>query len=396
MILRARWVLPIERPPIHGGWVSIDDGIIRAVGEGPPPSGPVTDLGDAAILPGLVNAHTHLELSWLAGRVPPAASMVLWIRELMKLRREATPGEDEQRDHVAVALSGARDRGTVAFGDISNTLISSQQLKDVDVPSVLFHELLGFLPADVERRVETAAESVTRAAAPPVVPGLAPHAPYSTSPELFQAIARTGAGRSMPMSVHLGESPEEVEFLATGGGPFRSMLMDLGVWRDDWRAPGCDPVAYLDELGVLTPGLLAVHATHLGQDALATLAARGCVIVSCPRSNRWVGAGDPPLDDFYASGAVVALGTDSLASAASLDMFDELAAARAVSRVTDGVLLESATRGGAIALGLDGAYGRIAPGLRGPLLAVRVPADVSDVEQYLVAGTPETRWWVGA
>ncbi len=374
----------------------MEGGIIRAVGDGPPPSGPVTDLGDAAILPGLVNAHTHLELSWLAGRVPPAPSMVPWIRGLIRLRLDAPPHEDVQRDEAVMALSTARGQGTVAFGDISNTLISSQPLKDFEVPSVLFHELLGFLPAGVEGRVDAAAGSVTRAVRPPVVPGLAPHAPYSTSPELFQAIARAGADRSMPLSVHLGESHEEVEFLRTGGGPFASMLRDLGVWRDDWRAPGCDPVTYLDRMGVLTAGLLVVHATQLTRDGLATLAARGCVIVSCPRSNRWVGAGDPPLDDFYASGAVVALGTDSLASAASLDMFDELAAARAVSTVPDAVLLESATRGGAIALGLDAAYGRIAPGLRGPLLAVRVPPDVSDVEQYLVAGRPETRWWVGA
>ena len=396
MIVRARWVLPIERPPIDGGWVSVEDGVIRAVGDGPPPAGPVTDLGDTAILPGLVNAHTHLELSWLDGRLPPASSMPAWVRALMQLRREDAPHEDAQRDGVAIALSAAQSGGTIAFGDISNTLLSSQPLRDRRTPSVLFHELLGFLPAGVEGRAETAARDVTRVAMPPVLPGLAPHAPYSTSPELFQAIARAAAARTMPVSVHLGESPEEVEFLLTGGGPFGDLLKDLGVWRDDWRVPACDPVAYLDRLGVLTPGMLAVHCTQLGREALATLAERACTIVSCPRSNRWVGAGDPPLDEFYASGAVVALGTDSLASVGSLDMFDELAAARGVSTVPDARLLESATRGGAIALGLDASYGRIAPGLRGPLLAVHVPAGVSDVEQYLVAGCPERRWWAGA
>jgi cytosine/adenosine deaminase-related metal-dependent hydrolase len=146
---------------------------------------------------------------------------------------------------------------------------------------------------------------------------------------------------------------------------------------------------------VLRPGLLVVHATQLTPSALATLAARGCVIVSCPRSNRWVGAGDPPVDDFYASGATVAFGTDSLTSAPDLDMFAELAAGREISSVTDARLLESATRGGAIALGLDARYGRIAPGMHGPLLAVRVPPGVRDVTEYLVSACPQELQWIG-
>lgn len=395
MILRARWVLPIERPPIAGGWVAIEDGVIQAIGQGRPPSGEFQDLGDTALLPGLVNAHTHLELSFLRGRIPPASGMASWIRGLMAARREA-PHEDEQRAAAAAALAEARASGTIAFGDISNILVTAQPLAASGTPSVLFHELLGFVPREVEARAEQAAESVGRAAVSPVSPGLAPHAPFSTSPDLIAAIARAARARRLPMSIHLGESQEEVELLRTGRGAFHDLLVDLGVWHEGWAVPGVDPVAYLDALGALVPGMLAVHATQLEAAALAVLAARGAVIVSCPRSNRWTGVGDPPLDAFYRSGARVAFGTDSLTSAATLDMFDELAAARRVSTVSDAVLLDSATRGGAAALGLDAAYGRIAPGLRAPLLAVAVPPGVSDVEQYLVAGSPETRWWVGA
>ena len=394
MIVRARWVVPIDRPPIHGGWIEIAAGVIRALGDGPAP-GPVTDLGDAAILPGLINAHTHLELSWLAGRIAPAPSMHLWIQSLMAARRES-PHEDMQRVSAAMALGVARAQGTLAFGDISNALVTVGVLADGAPGSVIFHELLGFAPHDAGARAEDGARRVEEAAeARPLRPGLAPHAPYSVPPELFAAIGRTAHARGLPSSVHVGESPEELEFLMTGGGPIAAMLQALGVWNDDWRAPGCGPVDYLDRLGVLRPGLLAVHGTHLNRTELGTLAARGCVIVSCPRSNRWVGSGEPPLDDFYASGAVVAFGTDSLASVASLDMFAELAAARAISSVSDAQLLHSATRGGAKALGLDETYGRIAPGFRGPLLAVRVPSDVTDVQEYLVSGQPQERWWVG-
>lgn len=404
MIARARWVLPIGQPPIEGGWVAVEDGVIHAIGDGRPPSGPVTDLGDTAILPGLINAHTHLELSWLAGRIPAAPSMDVWIRGLMAARRQP-PHESMQRVTAAMALGVARAQGTLAFGDISNTLVTAPVLAEGAPGSVIFHELVGFAPHDAEARAHEGADRVLAAARvaspleppyPHIRPGLAAHAPYSVAPELFAAIDRASRARVLPSSVHLGESPEEVEFLMTGGGPMSAMLKDLGVWREDWVAPRVGPVEYLDRLGILRPELLVVHATQLKPDALAMLAARGCAIVSCPRSNRWVGAGDPPLDDFYASGALVAFGTDSLASVDSLDMFAELAAARAISSVSDAQLLDSATRGGATALGLGEHFGRITPGLRAPLLAVAVPAGVTDVEQYLVSGNPETRWWVGA
>lgn len=394
MILRARWVLPIERPPIEGGWVTIEDGVIHAIGLGRPPGGEVQDLGDVALLPGLVNAHTHLELSFLRGRIPPASSMAPWIRGLMGARRGA-PHEDEQRAAATLALAEARASGTIAFGDISNILITARPLAQSGAPSVLFHELLGFVPRDVDARVSRAADAVTDAASAPVSPGLAPHAPFSTAPELIAAIAREAGARRLPMSMHLGESQEEVELLATGRGAFRELLQELGAWRDDWSAPGADPVSYLDGLGAIAPGMLAVHATQLDAAALGLLAARGAVIVSCPRSNRWTGVGDPPLDAFYASGAVVAFGTDSLTSAPTLDMFDELAAARRVTAVSDARLLESATRGGAVALGLGAGYGRIAPGLRAPLLAVDVPPGITDVQEYLVSGEHRRRRWVG-
>lgn len=403
-LFRARWVLPIDRSPIEDGWVAIEEGVIRDLGQGRPPSGAAIDLGDAAVLPGLINAHTHLELSWMSGRIPPAPSMDVWIRGLMALRRGQSPHEDMQRVTAAMALGVARAQGTLAFGDISNTLVSAPVLADEAPGSVIFHELLGFAPHDAAARAKDGADRVEAAAraasphAPPyphVRPGLAPHAPYSVSPQLFAAIDREARSRFIPSSVHLGESPEEVEFLMTGSGPIAGMLKDLGVWDDQWRAPECGPVEYLDRLGILREDLLLVHGTQLTPDALATVAARGCILVSCPRSNRWVGVGDPPLDAFYASGATVAFGTDSLASVDSLDMFAELAAARAICSVPDAQLLDSATRGGATALGLDQHVGTIARGRRAPLLAVGVPSDVTDVEEYLVRGRPEQRWWVG-
>ncbi len=214
---------------------------------------------------------------------------------------------------------------------------------------------------------------------------LAAHAPYSVSPALFREIAR--ARRDGPLSVHLAESADELEFLRTGHGPFRQLLEDLGAWNAGWTVPGCDPVEYLDRVGYLQRGVLAVHAVHLTETGLERLRAADAVIVTCPRSNVWVGAGLPRVSRFYGAGVRVAVGTDSLASATSLNLFDELAQLRRVAPdVAAASLLDSATRVGAEALGFGATHGTLAPGRRAALVSVDVPPGEKDVEEYLVSG----------
>jgi cytosine/adenosine deaminase-related metal-dependent hydrolase len=390
-ILRARWVLPIDRPPIEGGWIDIRDGRIAEFGAGPPP-GPARDLGDAAVLPALVNAHTHLELSWMAGLVPPAASMGEWIARLLQLRRESPPGlEDEQRA-AADAAAFMHATGTALVGDISNSLHVVGALAGAGLEGVVFHELLGFNAArpasvvdDAAARARAARTSVGGRA--DIRFAIAAHAPYSVSPALFREIARRPAAE--PLTVHLAESPEEIEFLRSGSGPLRRLVERLGVWTDEWEPPGCDPVEYLSRVGYLQRGLLAVHAVQLGDDALARLRKAGAVVVTCPRSNIWVGAGMPRVPHFYAAGVRVAIGTDSLASVGSLSLFDELAELRRIAPdVSAASLLESATKIGADALGFGATHGTITTGKRAALISVVVPPDVADVEEYLVGGVP--------
>jgi cytosine/adenosine deaminase-related metal-dependent hydrolase len=195
--------------------------------------------------------------------------------------------------------------------------------------------------------------------------------------------------RGFPLSVHLAESAEELEFLRTGRGTFRSLLEDLGAWNDAWQPPQCDPVEYLRRLGYMKPGLLAVHAVHLTDDALDGLREAGAVIVTCPRSNEWVGGGIPRLTHFYAAGVPVAIGTDSLASTPSLSVFDELAEMRRIAPdISAASLLDSATRTGANALGQGMDFGTIAPGKQAAFVSVAVPPGTTDVEEYLVSGVP--------
>jgi len=391
-IVKARWILPIDRPPIEDGWIEIAHGRIGRFGSGRPPSA-VSDLGNVAVLPGLVNAHTHLELSFLEGRVPPAASMVEWIRAL--IRERAASGPDDEPERIDAMRRGAesmRAAGTALVGDISNTLASVPAIAAAGLGGVVFHELLGFKvadPAAFVREAWTRVESIAAAtSANDLAFSVAAHAPYSTSSALISEIARRR--RPGPLTIHLGESPHEVEFLRTGGGPFVDLLVDLNVWTPSWRAPECDPVEYLARVGYLQPGMLAVHAMQLTDDALGRLAEAGGMVVTCPRSNAWVGVGLPNVAHFYAAEVPVAIGTDSLASSPSLSVFDELEELRRIAPdVTASSLLDSATRQGARALGLDAEYGTIAAGKRAALISVDLPAaGVTDVEEYLVSGVP--------
>ena len=401
MTYRAAWICPIASPPVRDGWVSIADG--RIVGVGSPadqaPS-PPCDLGRAVVLPGLVNAHTHLELSSLRGRVPPAGDFVHWVKQLVMMRRGRMEDPDDPVvvDAALGAAREARASGTVAVGDISNSLATIAPIRDAGLHGLVFHEVLGF--SDTEGRAVDATRERRRRAA-----SLAPdrvrvsicgHAPYSTSPELFQAVRREVDASDVPVtSVHLGESDGEVALLADGSGPWPGMLAFIGAMREGWTPPGQTPVAYLDGLGVLAADTLVVHGVQLDEPQLARLAAIGCTLVTCPRSNQWVGVGVPPVARFYASGVRVAVGTDSLASVADLNLFEELREMRWLApEVPARRLLESATRSGAAALGLDAELGSIEPGKRAELLAVELARDVEDVEEYLVQGIHERqiRW----
>ncbi len=375
--------------PIHRGSIAIDRG--RIAGVDGSVAADARDLGHVAIMPALVNAHTHLELSYLRGRVPPAEQFLDWIRTIMAARRQYPDAGDPRIVNAArEAIDEARASGTGLLGDISNTLVTAPLLREMSMPAQVFYELLRFNAADPESMIREARAKADAAADADahVRISLAPHAPYSVSPALFTAIhADVDAHPGAVTSVHLGESPEELEFLKRGTGPWRALLEELGVWTDAWEPPGTSPVGYLDQLGFLDRRVLAVHAVQLDGDDLDRLRSRDMTVVSCPRSNQHVGVGAPPLEAFYAMNVKVAFGTDSLASVADLNLFFELAEARRLApRVPARALLESATRQGATALGFGGDYGTIEPGTRARLIAVRVPEGVADVEEYLVGG----------
>jgi aminodeoxyfutalosine deaminase len=405
---QADWLLPISDDPIRRGWVNVAEGQVSGIGAGDVAG--ATNLGRAAILPALVNVHTHLELSYLHERVPAGTSFITWVQTLMALRREyPDPSAPEILTAARLAIAAARTSGTGLVGDISNTLVTVPLLREAGLAAQVFHELLGFNVADPAARVAAASAAIDAASASApaalwrdkgdrdVRLSLAAHAPYSVSPGMFRAIRAAVDERPAPVtSVHLGESADEVEFLQRGTGSFRALLEELNVWAPEWQAPDMTPVGYLSELGFLDRPALVVHGVQFNGDDLSRLAALGATVASCPRSNVHVGVGSPPLEAFYAMDVNVAFGTDSLASVADLNLFAELREARRIApRVTARRLIESATLIGARALGFGDDFGSIEIGKRAALIAIRIPDGVDDVEEYLVGGIePDAIQWL--
>jgi len=395
----ARWVLPVASPPIADGWVAVDGGRVVAVGRGRPADfADDEQLGDVALMPGLVNAHTHLELSYLHDEVPPASEFVTWIRNVMAARRQRPdPRAADIVDAIDRAIVESRASGTAVVGDVSNTLVTFEPLARSALAAIVFYELIRFNAPDPRALVDAATAEI-EALAPTewVRASLAAHAPYSVAPLVLRAI-REAVDRDAlrPCSVHLCESAEETEFLRTGLGSWRRLLEDVGAWDPAWTPPGVSPVQFLDETGFLGANVLAVHGVQMTLDDLGRLKARGTTLVTCPRSNGHTGAGAPPIQDFYDAGVRVAIGTDSLASSPDLNVFAELATMRALApAVPATALLESATIEGARALGFDADYGTIEPAKRARLIAVDLSPDVDDVEEYLVSGIrpAQIRW----
>ena len=392
----AAWILPITGPPIRDAWVDVEDGLVTGVGSGedrkPPPSSEVS-LGSSIVLPGLVNAHTHLELSALHGRVPLADSMPSWARQVLAHTADGDP--DLAAIDAAAAL--AHRSGTALVGDISNTLGSVDPLRHSPMDGVVFKEVLGFNERSPHELLSRTLAELDRHQGEGPRLSLAAHAPYSVSPALFSALREAADAHAIgPLSIHVAESAAELEFLRSGTGPWREILEERGRWDDAWTPADDGPIAYLDRLGWVRGDTLMVHGVQLTSRELDRLAAAGTTLVTCPRSNRWTGAGSPPVDRFYASGVRVALGTDSLASVADLNLFAELHEVRRVApKVPASEVLRSATLCGAEALGFGGRFGAIEVGYQAALIAVSGVTTANDVEEYLVGGIqPEQVTWL--
>jgi aminodeoxyfutalosine deaminase len=325
---RAPWVVPIDAPPIRDGVVELDArGTVISVGGAQSLGGRDVIEHRGVLMPGLVNAHTHVELSHLAGRVPGGDGLVRWIRRLLSAR--ALTPESERAIHSAAA--SLVERGTVAVADIANTGAPAPILRAHGLEVIDFDEKIAPLGPPAP----------TRRAAVPV-----PHATYTCGADALTALAAATYGRIA--SIHIDEDPAEAMFLVEGAGPFAELLAERGKSPIS-PPPRRRPVHWLDALGVLGPGTLLVHLTFSDDESLRIAAARGATAVLCPRSNRHITGRLPPVSRMRAAGLPIALGTDSLASSPSLDVLAEVTEL-ARSGCEPAWALGCATLGGARAL----------------------------------------------
>ncbi len=381
----------MARPPILQGAVAVDGERIVSVGPRTAvlaeagAEAELCDLGHAALLPGLINAHCHVELSWMGQDPPPGGDYMAWLRGL--LERRAVEEPQGARRAAEQAIDAMVDRGTVALGDVSNGTWAAPMLARSALHGVAFHEIYGIDAADAERRIAEAIEHLETLAADPdlVAAGdrwrvvLTPHAPHTTSDLLLRALAGRAAAAREPLSVHVAESQAEVAFLRDGSGPFSELHRERGLGDDHWHPAGLTPVEHLDRAGVLTPNSLAVHCVHLVHRDHTKLQSRRVSVVTCPRSNEGLGVGKAPIPELLAEGIPVALGTDSLASVPDLDLFAEMAALRRVHpRLAPAAVLRMATLNGATALGLADRLGSIEPGKLARLVVVPLDPDDDD------------------
>lgn len=378
MRYHARWVLPITQPPIENGTVVESRGVISYVGPraGAPP-GEETDLGDALLMPGLVNTHTHLELTVMRGFLEDCR-FTAWIDKLRASRNEALTGEmllDSARFGIVEGLAA----GITTYADTCSSGVVMTAMREHGVRGIMYQEVFGPDPAAASAAMRELEDRIARLEAGQtdfVKLGISPHAPYTVSDALYGAAARLANARGLPLAMHVAESEAEQALVVRGDGDFAASLRKRGIAV---AARARSPIALLEKCGALDRGALLIHCVRADGDDIDIMARRGCTVAHCPASNAKFGHGIAPILSFIAAGIPVGMGSDSVASNNRMDILDEARLAvlvhRAATRRHDAFgadeALELATLGGARALGLESRIGSLEIGKDADLAAFR-------------------------
>jgi len=379
---RAGWVMVEPDVWVERGIVGISAGRIVAV-ERSHTREAVRDHGPGIILPGLVNAHSHLSLSALAGRIDPSVGLLQWVRDLIRARDDLTPTEIETA--AREAAQGAKNSGTALLAEVGPVEPGAESMRRAELEGIVMHEVLGslvnepLLPAD--------SDGLTFS--------YAGHALHTTAPGLLQRAKFLSSVRGGLFSLHLAESSLEREFLANGRGEWADLLSSRGIDFSYWGPWGERPVARAARLGLLGPRTLVVHVLDVTRSDMTALAESGTAVCVCPRSNLALHGRLPDLVGLMAAGIEPALGTDSLASAPTLNLFDEMAfCADKYPELSSRAILRMATINGARALGRSD-LGSLRSGSSARLIYVDVQARSADeAAQMLVSNQVNRVEWI--
>jgi cytosine/adenosine deaminase-related metal-dependent hydrolase len=370
----------MDGPAIARGAVLIDArGRLQAVGSEeavPRPAGvPAEEFPDALLLPGLVNTHTHLELSGFPAAAPDP-DFAAWIRGVRA--RKAERGPEEYRAAARAGLAACHAAGVTTVADTGDSGAVLEALAEAGGSGVVYHEVFGPDPAQCRESLAGLQRTVgelCRYAGERVRLGVSPHAPYTVSGPLYAAAARWARAEGLPLAVHLAESAAESALLADGSGEFAEAWGRRGIPLPE--PLGDSPVRWLDRHGVLGADTLCIHVVRAGPADVALLAARGCAVAHCPRSNAAHGHGAAPLGSLLDAGLRVGAGTDSVLSGGPLDLLAEARVARGLAGLDAAGALGLCTLAAAAAIGLEGEVGSLTPGKWADLVVLRAGQSAS-------------------
>lgn len=365
----AHWVIPIVHPAIENGAVAVEGPKIVAVGERAAvaaqyPTAEVRDFDDSAILPGLINTHSHLELTAMRGYLEnEAGEFSAWLRKLTVARLERMKPDDLYVSAAWGAVEAAR-AGVTTLGDASDSASTSMEaLKAVGLRAVVYQEAFGPNPAEAGEKFQQLSEKLLelRSLETELVRvGVSPHAPYTVSAPLLELIAELAQKKNLSLMMHAAESEAESSFMSDGVGPFATGLAHRGI---EWRSPGISTIQYLSRHGILKTRPLLAHCITVDDKDIETIKDAGAGVAHCPKSNAKFRHGRAPFAAFLHRGINVGLGSDSVASNNTCDILEEARFATLQARaganqtepmVTAEAALRTATSGGAAALGLSG------------------------------------------
>ncbi|HEX8844160.1 MAG TPA: amidohydrolase family protein [Pyrinomonadaceae bacterium] len=342
------------------------------------PEATLREFGEAAILPGFVNAHSHLELTAMRGHLEEGDFNV-WLKKLTLTRLERMTPDDLYVSAAWGAVEAAR-AGVTCVGDASDAASSSMRaLTDVGLSGIVFQEAFGPNPLEALEKFEQLREKIARLREYEtglVRLGVSPHAPYTVSAPQLELIAELALDEGLPLMMHAAESQAEALFMLEGRGPFAEGLARRGI---EWRAPGISTIQYLARHGIMRTRPLLAHCITVDDADMETIKSSGASVAHCPKSNAKLGHGRAPFAAFVRKGIKVGFGSDSVASNNTCDILEEarfaLLTARAgdvreVERLSAAVALQTATIGGARALGLEAQTGALVEGARADLAVV--------------------------
>ena len=382
----ARWVVPVSSPLIEDGAVAVEGPTIVAVGPrrdvaGRFPGSQEIDFGNAVVIPGLINAHTHLELTVMRGFLEREENdFFAWLRKLT-LARLGMNSEDILASATWGAIEAAR-AGITCVADASDSATQSMQaLHRVGLRGIVYQESFGpdaQFALENLTKLQQKIQSLRKIETPLVRAGVSPHSPYTVSTAQLELIADFALRDNLPVMMHAAESQAEHLLLSSGSGVFADNLRERSI---EWHTPGTTPIQYLAQHGVLQTKPLLAHCITVDEADLAILRETNTGVAHCPKSNAKLGHGHAPYAKFLARGLNVGIGSDSVASNNTCDIIDEARFATLLSRAVSTsaeersrASAESAlfcmTLGGARALGIDQQVGSLAEGLQADLAVV--------------------------